>query len=69
MKIASGHEINVAWNEERRDVLIEVDPSPDPRNWKWISLTPAEARELGEYLVIMAKTCEIYVAPGITEGK
>jgi hypothetical protein len=64
MKTASGHEIVVAWNDKALDVVFTVNPDPKKSLWEegCISLTPKEARELGEYFLIMANTCEKYIS-------
>lgn len=57
MKTASGHEFEVAWNKERLDVAFAVDPAY-PLSDHWITLTPAEARDLADRLNNMARICE-----------
>jgi len=57
MKTASGHEFEVAWNKERLDVALAVDPAY-PISDHWITLTPAEARDLADRLNNMARICE-----------
>lgn len=57
MKTKSGHEFELAWNPERLDVVLAVDPEY-PIDKHWIRLTEDEARELGTYLITLADTCK-----------
>lgn len=55
MKIASGETIEVAWNKERLEVLIAINPDFPVT---WMRLAPSEARTLAHYLNDMAQACE-----------
>lgn len=57
LKTATGHEIEVAWNKERLDVVIAIDPK-HPLSDHWISLSPEEARTFADLLRCMAQACD-----------
>lgn len=57
LKTKSGDEYEVAWNRERLDVVLAVNPEyPIDQHWK--RLTSEEARTLGTYLIDMADCCD-----------
>lgn len=75
VKTVSGHEFVVAWNKERRDVVLALDSDSSAiiADSAWIRLTPAEARDIALELTMMADAAErdrsgaAYV-PGIDEA-
>jgi hypothetical protein len=55
MRTESGHEFEIAWNQNRGDVVFAIDAKDLEK--EWIKLTPEEAIEIGNSLLAMAETC------------